>query len=128
MKTADEWIRQSKYDYDTARTLFNSRRYVYAVFFCHLAIEKALKGIWQERHDEMPPKTHNLTFLLNESVVPMPADFEDFVHGLAQASIPTRYPETLESLQKSFRRKDVVEILSRTKEVMRWVEKQLKKT
>lgn len=30
----------------TAEAMFNSKRYLYAVFMCHLAIEKALKGIY----------------------------------------------------------------------------------
>jgi HEPN domain-containing protein len=123
MKTAGEWILQARYDHDTARILFDHKRYLYAVFFCHLSVEKALKGVWQERFRKIPPKTHNLSFLLSESGVTMPTEFEDFVHGLAQASIPTRYPETLESYRKTFARKDVAEILHRAKEVIRWIEK-----
>jgi len=33
---------------------------------CHLAIEKALKGLYFERRNEFPPKSHSLIFRLNE--------------------------------------------------------------
>ncbi len=33
---------------------------------CHLSIEKALKGLYQEKIDKIPPKTHNLILLMNK--------------------------------------------------------------
>lgn len=56
---AAEWIRQSDYDLDTARYMFSGGRYAYAVFMCHLAAEKAIKGLYEQRTEEIPPKTHN---------------------------------------------------------------------
>ena len=45
-KDYKEWFRQSDYDYDTAMFMHESGRYFYAVFMCHLSIEKALKGLY----------------------------------------------------------------------------------
>jgi len=45
-KDHKEWILQTEYDMETADIMFNTGRYFYAVFMCHLAIEKALKGIF----------------------------------------------------------------------------------
>ena len=39
-----EWLCQAEYDLETAKSLYRSRRYIYTVFMCHLAIEKALKA------------------------------------------------------------------------------------
>ncbi len=39
-----EWLKQADYDMDTADAMFDNKRYFYAVFMCHLSIEKALKG------------------------------------------------------------------------------------
>lgn len=55
-----EWLRQADYDMETADTMLGSGRYFYAVFMCHLSIEKALKGLYSKVTDEVPPKTHNL--------------------------------------------------------------------
>lgn len=48
-KEPDEWLRQAEYDMETAEFMLNGGRYFYAVFMCHLAIEKALKGLYQKR-------------------------------------------------------------------------------
>ena len=37
---------------------------MYCVFMCHLAVEKALKGLYFERLRRVPPKSHSLVFLL----------------------------------------------------------------
>lgn len=41
-----EWLRQADYDMETAEAMFESGRYIYAVFMCHLSLEKALKGLY----------------------------------------------------------------------------------
>ena len=60
-----EWLKQADYDFDTARFMCSGGRYFYAVFMCHLAVEKALKGLYQQQRQETPPKTHNLIYLLD---------------------------------------------------------------
>jgi HEPN domain-containing protein len=60
-----EWLEQSDYDMDTAVYMYEGARYIYAVFMCHLSIEKALKGFFYEKHRSIPPKSHNF----NKAVV-----------------------------------------------------------
>jgi len=38
----EEWLKQADYDMDTADAMFTSARYLYAVFMCHLSIEKCI--------------------------------------------------------------------------------------
>ena len=61
-----EWLKQADYDMDTVDFMCKGGRYFYAVFMCHMAIEKALKGLYQKNLQETPPKTHNLIYLLNK--------------------------------------------------------------
>src|SRR4030042_6176672 len=63
-RRTEEWLRQSEYDMETADYLYRGGRYMYAVFMCHLAIEKALKGLYFERLRQVPPKSPHLLFLL----------------------------------------------------------------
>jgi HEPN domain-containing protein len=42
-----EWLKQADYDLDTAEFMVSGKRYFYAVFMCHLSIEKAIKGLYQ---------------------------------------------------------------------------------
>jgi len=49
----DEWYLQSDYDFETAEAMFTSGRYIYAIFMCHLSLEKALiKSFTQDRTKE----------------------------------------------------------------------------
>ena len=59
---AKEWLKRSDYDLETAKFVVSGGRYFYSVFMCHLSIEKALKGLYQEKIDKFPPKKHNLIY------------------------------------------------------------------
>ena len=61
-----EWFKQADYDIKTAKIMFDNKRYIYAVFMCHLSIEKALKGLYEKRLAKVPPKVHNLIFLIEK--------------------------------------------------------------
>ena len=91
-KRTEEWFKQSDYDMDTAIYMHKGGRHIYAVFMCHLAVEKALKGVYYEKRREMPPKSHNLIYLFNEIGVIPSAELGKFVVKLNEASVPTRYP------------------------------------
>lgn len=80
MTTAfSEWLRQARYDLDTARYMAEGNRFFYAVFMCHLAIEKALKGVYLSHTGELPPKTHNLIYFLEKLQLDLEQDLKDFI-------------------------------------------------
>jgi HEPN domain-containing protein len=120
-----EWLRQSDYDMDTAHYMYRGGRYFYAVFMCHLAIEKSLKGLYYERLRQFPPKSHSLVYLLNEIGIKPPEEPGKFIIKLSEASIPTRYPEDLAKLQLDYTENIVREILVKGKEVVTWIRRQL---
>jgi HEPN domain-containing protein len=103
--------------------MFRGRRYFYAVFMCHLSIEKALKGLYQKRLKEMPPKIHNLVYLLNKIAVRPPETIGRFVVRLNEASIVTRYPEDLDKLRTDFTQPIVRDIISKSEETLEWIKK-----
>jgi HEPN domain-containing protein len=120
-----EWLIQSEYDMDTAEFMHDGGRHIYAVFMCHLSIEKALKGLYYEKHRLIPPKSHNLIYLFNKIGIKPPAGRGKFIVKLNEASIPTRYPENLLTLQKIYNKSVVKEILTNGKEVITWIKQQL---
>jgi len=124
VKDPGEWLRQAEYDYETAQAMHASGRYFYAVFMCHLAVEKALKGLAQRRSGEIPPKTHNLIYLLNLGGAAAPETVGRFLVTLNQASIATRYPEDLARMQTDFTAAVAAEILQRTREALEWIKRQ----
>lgn len=122
-RDAKEWLRQADYDMETAQAMFDSGRYFYAVFMCHLSIEKVLKGFYQEQENKMPPKIHNLIYFVEKLHLDLPENLLKFVAMLNDVSIPTRYPETLDRLVKEFQSKRVHEILKSGKELLEWAKK-----
>ncbi|MDN3512776.1 MAG: HEPN domain-containing protein [Candidatus Brocadia sp.] len=123
-KSPHEWLKQADYDMKTAEIMFDNKRYFYAVFMCHLSIEKALKGLYQERLKEIPPKVHNLVYLLNKIGIKPSEPIGKFLVKLNEASIVTRYPEELDKLQKDFTQPVAKDILLRSKEASEWIKKQ----
>jgi len=123
-KKSQEWLKQADYDMDTAEFMFNGGRFFYTVFMCHLSIEKAMKGLYQERLKETPPRTHNLVYLLNKIGVKPAETIGRFVIKLNEANVVTRYPEDIDKLQKDYTQVVVKDMLIRSKEVLGWIKKQ----
>jgi len=124
-KRTKEWLKQSAYDMDTAVYMHEGGRHIYAVFMCHLAVEKALKGLYYEKRRDIPPKSHTLIYLLNEIGIKPPTEPGKFIVKLNEASVPTRYPENLIKLQKVYNKIVVKDILSSGKELITWIKRQL---
>ncbi|VAW30822.1 hypothetical protein MNBD_CHLOROFLEXI01-2391 [hydrothermal vent metagenome] len=120
-----EWLKQADYDMDTAEVMFKSRRYFYAVFMCHLSIEKALKGLYSKTLGKVPPKTHNLLYLLGQIGKRPNQNLDKFIVRLNTASIATRYPDDLAKIQAAYTAKVTREIITKSKDVLQWVKTQL---
>jgi HEPN domain-containing protein len=123
-KQSKEWLKQAEYDIDTAAYMFNGGRFFYAVFMCHLSLEKLLKGLYQEKLKQVPPKVHNLVYLLNKIEIKPDENIGRFIIKLNEASVITRYPENIEKLQKDYTESVVKDILVKTKESLEWIKKQ----
>jgi len=121
----DEWLRQADYDMDTADYMFRGGRYFYAVFMCHLSIEKGLKGLYRKELSLEPPRIHNLIYLLSKIGIKAPEPIGRFIVKLNEASVATRYPEEIGKLQKDFTQGIVKDILSKGRETLGWIKKQL---
>lgn len=121
---SQEWLKQADYDIETAEFMFNGGRFFYAVFMCHLCIEKALKGLYQEKVKDIPPKVHNLIYLLNKIGVRPSEEIGKFMVKLNEANVVTRYPEDIDKLQKDYTEGIVSDILKKSKESLKWIKAQ----
>ena len=119
-----EWLKQADYDMDTADAMHSSGRYFYAVFMCHLSIEKALKGLYSKILDEVPPKTHNLLYLVNKIGKKPEQGLEKFIIKLNTASVATRYPDDLAKIQAAYTEEITKDMITKSKDVLKWVKTQ----
>ena len=122
---SDEWWRQAEYDIETADVMLHSGRHFYAVFICHLYIEKALKGLYFNVTGQVPPKTHNLLYLLDQIGDRPEQELQRFVTRLNTASIATRYPDDLVKMQAVYTADVAKAMIADSKKVLQWVKMKL---
>lgn len=119
-----EWLTQSEYDLGTAQAMLESGRYIYAVFMCHLAVEKALKALVVRRTGDAPPRTHNLVQLVALAEPDLTDDEISFLTRLGAAGVTTRYPEELSRALKDYPRSVAQEYVRKAREVVECLKKQ----
>lgn len=126
-KDYKEWFNQSEYDLNSAVKMFDSEDYIYCMFFCHLSLEKYLKGLYLEILRKKPPKIHSLIFFLENINSVIPSQFRNFILDLEDAAVATRYPDSLTKLSEQFSKESTFDILSKTKEFLKWLMTEYKK-
>lgn len=121
------WIELSDYDLETASAMLKSTRYLYVGFMCHQTIEKALKGYYASRHNEIPPFTHNLAYLIEKSMLndELSEDQKAFVDELEPLNIEARYPEYKERLLMQLTKNKCRELIDKTTDLQQWIKKKL---
>ena len=107
MDEAREWLSQSEYDLETAQAMLDSRRYIYAVFMCHMAV------------------THSLVQLVGLASPNLTPDEIKFLTRLSSAGVSTRYPEELSKALDDFPPTVVQEYVRRAGEVVECLRKQV---
>ena len=122
-KETENWLKMVEYDLATAKELFKTGRFVYVIFMCHLAIEKTLKAIICEETNKVPPKTHDLIYLINLGKIVLPNDLLDFVGIINNASVVTRYPEDLSKIISNYPKEITQKYLNKTLEVIKCIKK-----
>jgi len=125
-KLPTEWLKQAEYDMGTAISMFKTKRFIYAVFMCHLAIEKVIKGIYSKVIKKDPPKTHDLVYLSELTSLDLAEDLTKFLDSLNDLSILTRYPDELEKIICQYSRERTKEIINQTKKLMQCLKEKLK--
>jgi len=125
-KGVKNWLDSAQYDLETAEHMFNTGRYIYTIFMCHLSLEKMLKAKVEEITGKIPPNTHNLRYLVKLSGLEPSEEVFIFLSKLSDVSIPTRYPEDFSDLRKSYDKKAAKNYLVKTKEAFEWIRKSLR--
>ena len=124
-QSPEEWLKQADYDMDTAQAMFDTSRHFYAVFMCHLSLEKALKGLYWARLKKIPPKTHSLVWLSEQLRLAPAKEHADFFYLLNRLSVTTRYPEDIGKLQQEFSESRTRNLLIEGKDALRWLKSEL---
>jgi HEPN domain-containing protein len=95
------WAKSAADDAKTMQVLFLQRRYVHALFFAHLHLEKLCKALWVKHNNaDHPPRIHNIIRLLEEAKIQLEESDLQFLDIVNEFQIEGRYPDYIDSLRK----------------------------
>ena len=121
------WLDLSAYDLDVARDLLRSKRYVYAVFMCHLSTEKLLKAAVVEFADEdPPPRIHALKRLAEITGLTLADEQLEFLVELTDQQQRARYPEDIAALGRIYTQGYAKRMLQQSEEFRGWLEPKIR--
>lgn len=121
------WLDIADYDMETAKAMFETKRWLYVGFMCHQVLEKTLKAYWCATQPEDPPYTHSLLKLaagcqiseaLNESQ-------RKFIEMMMPMNIEARYPDYKQALASGLTSEGCAEIITETKNMQQWIKSKL---
>ncbi|MGI9953149.1 HEPN domain-containing protein [Moorellaceae bacterium AZ2] len=126
-KQAEAWLKIAAEDLDTAKYNFEGKRYLWAIFLCQQALEKALKAVYYERYEKVPPRKHDLVALAKAAGVleELDNDVIDYLRRLTVYYIEARYPEEKVELRAKCTEEHTRDIIKQAEEVFQWLASKL---
>lgn len=117
------WIELADYDLKTAHSLLKTQRYLYVGFLCHLSSEKILKALYVKIKNQIPPKTHNLRFLLKDIdyLKSLPDNLRNFIYEIEPLNIETRYPTEKSKLFNYLTKDKCKFLIEMSEELNKWI-------
>lgn len=125
-KTIQEWMEISEYDLKTAEAMLTTGRYLYVAFMCQQAIEKILKAFYVQQKNELPPRTHNLLYVVDLLEMDMKEEDKVWLSQLNQFYVESRYPDERAELAKAVDKNKARQILEKTKGVWKCLRQKLR--
>ena len=117
------WLKEAHEALTVAGHLFEKEDYSYALFFGHLALEKALKALYVDNNKEHAPPIHNLQRLAKLAKVALDEDRKKDLLKITSFNIEARYPD----IKRSFRKKCTKDFtraqMENIKEIFQWLKK-----
>ena len=120
-KRVEAWLERVRYDFDTAKAMYQTGRYLYVVFMSQQAIEKALKASIEAEGKEVPFE-HNIRKLLNAADLSKEVQEEWWpqIDFLSQYYLNARYKEDISALNKKITQKVAEQFMDFAKEMTEW--------
>ena len=112
------WVDTAEYDWKGVGSAFDTENYLHCLFWAHLVLEKLAKAHWVKCHEEnIPPKVHNVVWLLEESSVELGDVMMEFLRKFNRFQLSTRYPDYINNMYHVCTKDYTVEKLEKVKEV-----------
>ena len=91
---------------------------MHCLFWAHLVLEKLAKAHWVKTHeDNIPPKVHNVVWLLEESNIDLGEERIDFLDGFNKFQLSGRYPDYSNNIYERCTKEFTFNQLEKAKEI-----------
>ncbi len=124
-KTISYWLEGAKYDLGVADAMFESRKYPYALFMGHLALEKLLKAFVVKNTKVHAPFSHSLPYLAEKSEVKIPEAMMIKLREFMEFHLEARYPDADKAFYKKCTKTYTADKLKELKGIFKWIEAKL---
>lgn len=123
----DFWRQSAHSNFEAAEILFANKKYDSCLFFCHLAIEKIMKGLVVARTERAAPYIHDLVELANLASVTVSDKRRKVFATISTFNIAGRYDSEKLQFYKMCTREYAHRYLQESKAIFLWLEKQYQK-
>jgi HEPN domain-containing protein len=120
-KTMHYWLESAAYDLETGKTLLRSKKYPYALFFGHLAIEKVLKAVVVKQTCNHAPYSHSLVMLAQKTALDIPEAILDQLAEFMEFHTEARYPDVKMDFYQKCTKEFAKEKFGEIKRVYTWL-------
>lgn len=87
------WRKGAQDSIEVARMCLEAQKFEHALFSAHLAVEKALKARFIEKHDDAAPFTHELHELLLQIPLNLPDEQMTLLREMSRLAVRARYAD-----------------------------------
>lgn len=122
------WIHASDSDFELSRSLFDSKRFSYCLFFVHISLEKLLKGLVVYNTSNTAPYEHNLVRLAEATGVVYSEEQLDLLADITTFNIKGRYDDYKSEFYKTTTREYTEKYLLQAEQLILWLKKHFQKT
>jgi HEPN domain-containing protein len=119
------WTDSSDEDFDTMMTMYESKKFNWALFVGHLMIEKLLKALYVKINDDYPPYTHNLLRLAEKCNLELTDEQRMFLVAVTAFNINARYDDYKMSFQQICTPEFTTTWIENIKINRQWIKKQI---
>lgn len=112
------WLKSAQEDFETAEDLVRLKHYHWALFLCHIAIEKVLKAIYIKVKDQYPPPIHKLAKLAQDCRLSLTQTQLDDLEEMTTFHIEARYDVIKDKLYKKATKEFTLKYLEITKKLL----------
>jgi HEPN domain-containing protein len=120
-KTVQYWLDGAEYDMGVARAMFRTRKYPYALFMGHLALEKLLKALVVRNTRKHAPYTHSLSLLAEKLEIEIPKKIMKQLKRFMEFHFEARYPKEQMRFYKKCTEEFAGKKMKEIAEVYKWL-------